>query len=100
MLRRSLTLVLTSLVLSSTAEAGALNPWGLPGGEGVFGINPYLYVFPNETDESGANIYPILYLSYGFTDSADIIVGQSFYFGGASGDEAQADEPHDANQVP
>src|SRR4029450_558898 len=39
MLRRTLTLVLTSLVFTSTAEAGALNPWGLPGGEGVFGIN-------------------------------------------------------------
>ena len=88
MLRRTLTLVLTSLVFTSTAEAGALNPWGLPGGEGVFGILPYVYVFPNETDESGANIYPILYLTYGFTDAFELDVGQSFYFGGDWGSGA------------
>jgi hypothetical protein len=88
MLRRTLTLVLTSMVLASTAEAGALNPWGVPAGAGVFGINPYLYVFPNDDGTSGANLYPILYLSYGFTDSVDLIVGQSFYFGGNWGSGA------------
>jgi hypothetical protein len=86
--RRTLTLVLMSTMLASTAEAGALNPWGVPAGEGVFGINPYIYVFPNETDESGVNIYPILYLQYGITDPLDIIVGQSFYFGGDWGSGA------------
>jgi hypothetical protein len=88
MLRRSLTLVLASLVFTSTAEAGALNPWGVPGGKGVFGILPYVYVFPNETNESGVNIYPILYLTYGFTDAFELDVGQSFYFGGDWGSGA------------
>ena len=56
MLRRTLTLVLTSTVLASTAEAGALNPWGVPAGAGVFGINPYVYAFPNETMTFGATV--------------------------------------------
>src|SRR6185503_2500789 len=92
-LRRLTTAVLASLAIApalapSAAHAGALNPWGLPAGQGVFGINPFLYVFPNDDGTSGVNLYPILYLQYGFTDSADIIVGQSFYFGGNWGSGA------------
>ncbi len=88
MLRRTLTLVLTSMALVPTADAGALNPWGVPAGEGVFGINPYVYLYPNETGASGINVYPILYLQYGITDPFDLIVGQSFYFGGDWGSGA------------
>jgi hypothetical protein len=54
---------------SGAAQAGPLNPWGAAIGEGVVGVNPFLYVY------SGPGVLPILYGQYGFSDSADIIVG-------------------------
>ena len=51
------------------AAAGPLNPWGAAIGDGVVGVNPFLYVYQDP------GVLPILYGQYGFSDEADIIVG-------------------------
>jgi len=71
-------LLVTGLLLSSTAAAAPLNPWGAEVGQGVFAVTPFLYV------DQTPGFYPLVYGQYGFTDSFELLAGAGATLGSAS----------------